>query len=174
MSIAERLASVVEEQPFTMTAFADHLGIPYRSLQNYLRGEREPSADALRKLNEKWRVNINWLLTGEGEPSTLDYLDRGVVDKVLIECFRPVLRMCLSKRSPLSRDERVTLFRYAIRDGALGLRSFVDTLLDEELAPDFESLSEWKLAFDDIAHLAKVEQDQQRPDLKRRRKKTVK
>ncbi|WP_328588273.1 helix-turn-helix transcriptional regulator [Canicola haemoglobinophilus] len=42
-------------------------GIPYRSVQNYLRNEREPNVEALTKLKETMNIDVNWLLTGEGK-----------------------------------------------------------------------------------------------------------
>ena len=48
-------------------AFSEISGIPYRSIQNYLRNEREPNVEALIKLKEAMNIDINWLLTGEGK-----------------------------------------------------------------------------------------------------------
>lgn len=45
---------------------AEKAGIPYRSMQNYLRGEREPGADALASIGEQLGISIDWLLTGTG------------------------------------------------------------------------------------------------------------
>lgn len=156
-SIAQRLAMVVESSPMTLAGFAAFVEIPYRSLQNYVRGEREPSAEALRKLHEKWRVNINWLLTGSGEPSTIDYLNKRIVDQIISEGFKPVLGLCFDKESPLSRSDRVLLFSYAHK--VLGLRSFIDALLPESSAPDFESLANWKTAFEEMAEAMKQDRD---------------
>ncbi len=46
--------------------FAKNIGILQQQLSKYERGENKPSADFLAKLIEKTNVNINWLLTGNG------------------------------------------------------------------------------------------------------------
>jgi len=46
---------------------ANKTGILQQQLSKYERGENKPSADFLIKLIEKTAVNLNWLLTGEGE-----------------------------------------------------------------------------------------------------------
>ncbi len=47
--------------------FAREINVVQQQLSKYERGENKPSADFLTKLVEKMNVNINWLLTGEGE-----------------------------------------------------------------------------------------------------------
>jgi len=48
---------------------ASEADIPYRSIQNYLSGEQKPGAEALLKLRDSLKVNLDWLLTGEGGSS---------------------------------------------------------------------------------------------------------
>jgi len=48
------------------TLFAKLAGIPISSFSNYMKG-RAPSSEALFHIRETFSVNINWLLTGEGE-----------------------------------------------------------------------------------------------------------
>lgn len=67
MSISERLKQVIEDKNLNIKAFSETSGIPYRSIQNYLRNEREPNVEALIKLKEAMNIDINWLLTGKGE-----------------------------------------------------------------------------------------------------------
>ncbi|KAA5522836.1 helix-turn-helix domain-containing protein [Haemophilus seminalis] len=67
MSISERLKQVIESKNLNIKEFSELSGIPYRSVQNYLCNGREPNVEALTKLKEMMNININWLLTGEGE-----------------------------------------------------------------------------------------------------------
>ena len=67
MSISKRLKQVIEDKNLNIKAFSEISGIPYRSVQNYLRNEREPNVEALIKLKETMNIDINWLLTGEGK-----------------------------------------------------------------------------------------------------------
>ncbi|MDE3995467.1 helix-turn-helix domain-containing protein [Glaesserella parasuis] len=66
MSISERLKNVMNANNLNIKAFSEVTEIPYRSIQNYLRDEREPNVEALLKIRRSLNVNINWLLTGEG------------------------------------------------------------------------------------------------------------
>lgn len=47
--------------------FGDRLGVPKSTLAFYERGERTPDADTLRIYSEKCQVDLNWLITGEGD-----------------------------------------------------------------------------------------------------------
>ncbi|EEI9429516.1 helix-turn-helix domain-containing protein [Salmonella enterica] len=64
--ISERLKEVLDSQSLTITDAAAKCGMPYRSLQNYLRGEREPKVDALISISTQLGISIDWLLTGRG------------------------------------------------------------------------------------------------------------
>lgn len=66
MSIKERLREAMDDKGLTIKALSDLSKIPYRSLQNYLRGEREPNAEALIALSTHLNISIDWLLTGKG------------------------------------------------------------------------------------------------------------
>ena len=49
------------------TVWHRELGVSQQRVHNYLHG-RPPNADFLQRLCERKHVNINWLLTGEGNP----------------------------------------------------------------------------------------------------------
>lgn len=67
MSIIHRLKSVLDAKGMTIKACAELLEVPYRTLQNYLLAEREPSAEVLVKAGNLLNVDLNWLMTGQGE-----------------------------------------------------------------------------------------------------------
>lgn len=67
MSIKERLRETMDAKGLTIKALSELSKIPYRSLQNYLRGEREPNTEALVALSTHLGISIDWLLTGKGE-----------------------------------------------------------------------------------------------------------
>lgn len=66
MSISERLRSVLDAKGLSIKQAADTIGIPYRTLQNYLLDEREPNAKAMSALRTHLGISVDWLLTGEG------------------------------------------------------------------------------------------------------------
>jgi hypothetical protein len=50
------------------TVFAKKCGIPPGSFQAYIKGERVPPTEHLKKIITVYSINLNWLLVGEGEP----------------------------------------------------------------------------------------------------------
>ena len=48
--------------------FARALGINRNTLLNYETNKAFPDFERLQKIHEKFKVNINWLLSGEGKP----------------------------------------------------------------------------------------------------------
>jgi transcriptional regulator with XRE-family HTH domain len=50
------------------TVFAKRCGIPPSTMQTYITGTSIPKADHLAKINSAYRINLNWLLAGEGDP----------------------------------------------------------------------------------------------------------
>lgn len=66
MSINSRVCLIIEQFGGGITKFSERSGINYRSVQNYMRGDREPNSEAYLKFAQLG-ININWLLTGEGE-----------------------------------------------------------------------------------------------------------
>ncbi|MDO4626695.1 MAG: helix-turn-helix domain-containing protein [Pasteurellaceae bacterium] len=67
MNTSERLKRIMEAKGFNLKTFAEQADIPYRTLQNYILSGREPNAEALMKLYSRLGVNLNWLMSGEGE-----------------------------------------------------------------------------------------------------------
>ncbi|MCT8835800.1 helix-turn-helix domain-containing protein [Glaesserella parasuis] len=67
MSISNRLREVMEYKGLNIKTFAELLNVPYRTLQNYLLNERDPSAEVLIKISSVLNVDLNWLMRGEGE-----------------------------------------------------------------------------------------------------------
>jgi len=64
---SQRLKFLIELLKVNIKEFSAKTGIPYRTVQSYLLGERQPNYENLQKIATHLSVNINWLLTGEGE-----------------------------------------------------------------------------------------------------------
>ncbi len=67
INISDNLRLVVEKLGYTIKQFAIVCGIPYRTMQDYLVGKREPGAINLQKITTQMSVSIDWLLTGKGD-----------------------------------------------------------------------------------------------------------
>lgn len=78
LGIAGRIRHILDSEGITIKEAADRCGIPYRTLQNYLLEDREPSARVLAQLGTQFGISLDWLLTGVGgmrrghAPSPLD------------------------------------------------------------------------------------------------------
>ena len=67
MSIAARLRQGIDSLGMkNLKDVAARCGIPYRSMQNYLNGEREPNAEGLTLISTRLGISVDWLLTGTG------------------------------------------------------------------------------------------------------------
>jgi phage repressor protein C with HTH and peptisase S24 domain len=67
-SVKDRLKILIDLLGLSLKDFSSKTGIPYRTIQSYLSGINIPGGENLQKICAEFSVNINWLLTGEGEP----------------------------------------------------------------------------------------------------------
>ena len=94
MSIATRLRSVLDQKGLSIKEASDLVGIPYRTLQNYLLDEREPNAKAMSALHTHLGVSVDWLLTGEGSmfrgmsADGAEPVTENMQEKAMLELFR--------------------------------------------------------------------------------------
>ena len=65
---SDRLKFLMNLLKINIKEFSVKTGIPYRTIQSYLLKERQPNYENLQKIATHLCVNLNWLLTGEGEP----------------------------------------------------------------------------------------------------------
>jgi len=69
MDIRERIKFLVEKLTSAKyTVFAKNCGIPVSTFKTYIDGQSNPTSGHLRKIASVYRVNLNWLILGEGEP----------------------------------------------------------------------------------------------------------
>ncbi|HAT1683677.1 TPA: helix-turn-helix transcriptional regulator [Klebsiella oxytoca] len=68
MCISERLKFALHLKNINkIKEFSELSGLPYRTAQSYLNGDREPNIVGLTKLCTQMGINLNWLLTGDGD-----------------------------------------------------------------------------------------------------------
>jgi len=67
-NISKRLKILIDLLGLSLKDFSRKTGIPYPTLLDYLADKRTPGGDNLQKIAMQLHVNLNWLLTGEGEP----------------------------------------------------------------------------------------------------------
>lgn len=66
MRISDRLKLVCEHKNWKIKDLAELTGLPYRTMQGYIGGEREPNAEGMSAI-AKAGINLNWLVSGNGE-----------------------------------------------------------------------------------------------------------
>lgn len=67
LSINKRILQILDYYKITRYKFSRETGISEAVLLNIYKGNNKPSYDFIEKLLNKYRVNANWLITGEGE-----------------------------------------------------------------------------------------------------------
>ncbi|PKQ66884.1 helix-turn-helix domain-containing protein [Raineya orbicola] len=66
---AERLKILIDMKGIQPSRFADEIGVQRSGLSHIIAGRNKPSVDFLQKLVQRYPdTNVNWLLTGIGEP----------------------------------------------------------------------------------------------------------
>ena len=90
MNTSERLKQVMEVKGFNLKTFSEQTDIPYRTLQNYILTNREPSAESLAKLHSQLGINLNWLMSGNGEMFTnnTETIDLTQLEKELLASYQ--------------------------------------------------------------------------------------
>lgn len=82
---AERLEQVREQTGMIQSDFAAHLDLQPGSYSDIKRGKNGISKSVLKKLEKKLNINIEWLLTGSGEMSSVkEGTNVGNTNEVLI------------------------------------------------------------------------------------------
>jgi transcriptional regulator with XRE-family HTH domain len=67
MTIGERLIQVREKLGYGQTEFAVYLGISQSKLSRQETNNIGPQIDYMQILNERFHVNINWIISGTGQ-----------------------------------------------------------------------------------------------------------
>lgn len=130
MSISERLKQALNANGWTIKEASESCGIAYRSMQNYLRGEREPNAEALGALSVQLGISADWLLTGRGKmllsaEVTEPCLPISPREQALLEMFktlseddqREIFRGAEEKKRLAELEKRVEELSSALADG---------------------------------------------------------
>jgi len=66
-SFTNRLLFILKKFKIKQKEFAKTIKISPSTLSEYKKGTKKPSMDTLYKISTEYKINLNWLLTGEGE-----------------------------------------------------------------------------------------------------------
>lgn len=70
MTLIDRFKMLMDREQLTAGAFADKIGVSGATISHILSGRNKyPSAEVMLKLADSYQgLNLNWLLTGQGDP----------------------------------------------------------------------------------------------------------
>jgi len=67
--LSERIQIIIDLKGIQPSKFADEIGVQRSSMSHIIAGRNKPSLDFLQKVVQRYpEININWLLSGIGEP----------------------------------------------------------------------------------------------------------
>jgi len=105
--VGERLKLIRQNLKLTQKEMADLLGVTLNAYQRYEMGARSLSLEKLKILMEKLNVNLNWLLTGKGEPfirpEEYNNLTRPAFDKTTLELVNLIKELPMEEQKLLKR-----------------------------------------------------------------------
>lgn len=163
-TVGDRIKFVAEELSTTYTGLAGLVDIPYRTMQNYLSNEREPTASSLAKFHNNACVNINWLLTGKGEPFLSDFIDQKIFDKLTITLLNEIIDVVVKKRpSSFTEQDIYMLVSYLMRNKRLGVGDAIRFIAKEA---GYQSL--YEMTLDDLIVSEDIIKTRAQPQKKRR------
>ena len=101
--IGNRLLLIVNELEFTQNKLAKHLGYHNTVVRNIIKGRNAPSYEFMQRLkNFDYRIDMNWLITGEGEAFQTDITTS--LWKELVESLKRENLLLREKISEINRS----------------------------------------------------------------------
>ena len=141
-----RLISVRKAYGKSGYGFAKLLNIPQPSYLRYETGEQKPSAKLLIALNRYCNVNINWILTGQGEQFLSNHsLKHKALVQNQLKTLDNSLRNWIARLDIILEDNNITREDFANLIDISPKR--LDNLISKKDLPNFEELTKIKSNF---------------------------
>ncbi len=141
-----RLISVRKAYGKSGYGFAKLLNIPQPSYLRYETGEQKPSAKLLIALNRYCNVNINWILTGQGEQFLSNHsLKHEALVQNQLKTLDNSLRNWIARLDIILEDNNITREDFANLIDISPKR--LDNLISTKDLPNFEELTKIKSNF---------------------------
>lgn len=105
MNISNKLKLVRDISGLNIKDFSLKADLPYRTMQSYLNGEREPNPAGFKKICSNLNVNLNWLISDIGEMFISEGLSsdkypinkNNIIDEALFDQIISMLEMTANK-----------------------------------------------------------------------------
>lgn len=92
MSLGNRLYLLRKQLNLSQSGLGELMGVSHSNISGYERDKQVPKCDSLKNLYYQYKVNLTWLVTGEGEmflrnneSSGLDWISAIQNDKIFFE-----------------------------------------------------------------------------------------
>lgn len=113
MTIAKRIRQVRKDAGLTIKELSSLIDVPEQTISKYEREERAVSTEYLNKLRNQFKVNVNWVLTGQG----LTYQkDDSAINKDLLREIMTLVEIVMEEnRIDLSIDKKSRIIALAYK-----------------------------------------------------------
>lgn len=113
----------------TKSRLAEMLGINPANIHDWVNRDRIPGGEHLQTFHDKLNVNINWLLTGEGEMfvSRVGYAHQKESVPIVLE---PLAQYGYDKEEREYMDKLVTIIRTKQDKTVIAIKQNIDAFLD--------------------------------------------
>ena len=112
MTIAKRIRQVRKDAGLTIKELSSLIDVPEQTISKYEREERAVSTEYLNKLRNQFKVNVNWVLTGQG----LTYQkDDSAINKDLLREIMTLVEMVMEENRidlPIDKKSRIIALAY--------------------------------------------------------------
>lgn len=93
----QRLKSIRKKLKYSQEQMAKMTNVSYRAYSSWERGDRKPPLEFLELINKNYMVNLNWLISGIGEPFIADSTNKEPSMDLKEEILKDVRLMLLKE-----------------------------------------------------------------------------
>ena len=131
----ERIKNLRKILNLNQSDFGNKIGVRQTTIAGYENGSRQPIDAIVASICREFRVNEEWLRTGEGEMFVSE--PSGIVEKLAMEYkLSPTEKIMVEKFISLSPDVRKAVYGY-FKDVVTATESLADNLTVEEAEAEY-------------------------------------
>jgi len=136
MNLNKRIEKAIEYSGFTQLEVAKALNIPQQRISEMVRGmTKNPKLNVLVNLAKVCKVDLRWLVTGEGDMIKSENVKIGQEDLILVPVIGTVTAGLVTYAQEI-KEEKMWFFTKEIPRGAFALRIAGDSMMPELASGD--------------------------------------
>ena len=144
LTFGERLRKVREVIGLDQKAFGIEIGIAGRdTISRWERGLGFPSADILTIMRQKYNINVDWLISGEGKPFIEGMIQEKVFEKAIAFPIDPVEQLLAQEEdrggislTPKQRTAILKILRELVSRDVRAIRELLQAITEEQNQDD--------------------------------------